>query len=246
MKKTILLMPTLNEKIGLSHIYSQIPHQLFQRTVVLDANSTDGTQEWCHENNVEIFLQSRPGLRVGLAEFISTLDENIDFVLTFSPDGNCDPKTLLTFMETLNGNPDARLILGSRYGQNATSDDDDLITGIGNWFFTRLTNLFFRSNFTDVFSIYRAFDPKLIFDLGLNEIESYEKLEKVFSTQIPWEPLMSYRVAKYKIKWVDVPVGEPPRIGGERKLQVFRWGISFLLQLIRELWYVPSSFKNLK
>jgi glycosyltransferase involved in cell wall biosynthesis len=246
MKNTILLMPTLNERVGLSHIYSQIPHQLFQRIVVLDANSTDGTQEWCHENKVEIFLQSTLGLRGGLAEFISTLDETIDFVLTFSPDGNCDPKTLINFMEILNRNPHARLILGSRYGQDATSDDDDFITGIGNWFFTRLCNLLFRSNFTDVFSIYRAFDPKLIFELGLSEIESYEKLEKFFSTRIPWEPLMSYRVAKYKIEWVDVPVGEPPRIGGERKLQVFRWGISFLLQLIRELWYVPSSLRNNK
>ena len=244
MKKTILVMPTLNEKTGLSHVFPEIPQQLFQRVVVVDAHSTDGTQEWCHDNGVEIFLQSMPGLRGGLAEFISTLDESVDFVLTFSPDGNCDPTTLPMFMETLNKNSHARLILGSRYGPGVTSDDDDFVTGIGNWFFTKLSNLFFRTNFTDVFSIYRAFDPKLISELGLNEGHSYQMLERVFSTRIPWEPLMSYRVAKYKIQWVDVPVGEPARIGGERKLQVLRWGISFLLQLIRELWYVPNSLRK--
>ena len=244
MKNTILLMPTLNERIGLSHIYAEIPQQLFQRIVVLDAHSTDGTQDWCHKNKVEIFLQSTPGLRGGLAEFISTLDESVDYVLTFSPDGNCDPKTLINFMEILERNPDARLILGSRYGQDAKSDDDDFITGVGNWVFTKLSNLFFRSSFTDVFSIYRAFDPKLITELGLNESDSYKTLERIFSTRIPWEPLMSYRVAKYKSEWVDVPVGEPARIGGERKLQVFRWGISFLFQLIRELWYIPNSLRK--
>lgn len=246
MKNVILLMPTLNERIGLVHIYPHIPQGLFQRIVVLDAHSTDGTQEWCQENRVEIFLQSKPGLRGGLSEFISTLDSSVDYVLTFSPDGNCDPKTLEKFVNTLHVNPKARLVLGSRYGQDATSDDDDFITGIGNWVFTKLNNLLFRSNFTDVFSIYRAFDPKLISELGLNELDSYSRLEKMFSTRIPWEPLMSYRVAKYKIEWVDVPVGEPPRIGGERKLQVFRWGISFLFQLIREIWYTPNSIRNAK
>jgi glycosyltransferase involved in cell wall biosynthesis len=244
MKKTILLMPTLNEKIGLTHIYPEIPLTLFERIVVLDGNSTDGTQEWCQQNNVEIFLQTEPGLRGGLGEFIATLDESVDFVLTFSPDGNCDPSTLKEFMGTLNKNPNARLVMGSRYGGGATSADDDFLTGIGNWTFTKLSNLFFRSNFTDVFSIYRAFDPKLINELGLNESDSYSRLEKLFSTRIPWEPLMSYRVAKHKLAWVDVPVGEPPRIGGERKLQMFRWGISFLFQLIRELWYTPNSLKK--
>jgi hypothetical protein len=35
-----------------------------------------------------------------------------------------------------------------------------------------------------------------------------------------------------------VPVrNEPARIGGERKLQMFRWGGAYLLQVFRELYH---------
>jgi hypothetical protein len=35
----------------------------------------------------------------------------------------------------------------------------------------------------------------------------------------------------------EIPVGEPARIGGERKLQVVRWGAAYLLQTVRELYF---------
>ena len=238
--KLILVMPTLNERIGLESIYHRLPINLFDRVVVVDAWSSDGTVEWCHERNIEVFPQKVPGLRQGLGDFISTLGEN-SMVLTFSPDGNCDPETLERFVNVIHAHPEARLVLGSRYAGGATSEDDDFLTAFGNRFFTKACNFVFGSKFTDVFSIYRAFDSCLIHDLGLDEEDSYAWLERLLSTKVPWEPLMSYRVAKYKVCWIDVPVGEPKRIGGERKLQVFRWGASFLLQLLRETWYAPKS-----
>lgn len=238
--KLILVMPTLNERIGLESVYHKLPITLFDRVVVVDAWSNDGTVEWCHERNIEVFPQKVPGLRQGLGDFISTLEEN-SMILTFSPDGNCDPETLERFVEVIRSHPEARLVLGSRYAGGTSSDDDDFLTALGNRFFTGACNLVFRSKFTDVFSIYRAFDSRLIYELGLDEDESYAWLERLLSTKVPWEPLMSYRAAKYKVNWIDVPVGEPERIGGERKLQVFRWGASFLLQLIREVWYAPKS-----
>ena len=243
MVNTVLILPTLNERIGLENIYPHIPKQLFSRIVVVDAWSTDGTVEWCEAHGVELFPQTNRGLRQGLNEFISSLGPEVSMVITFSPDGNCDPKTLERFVAEISDNPTARLFIGSRYGAGASSDDDDFFTALGNRFFIAACNLLFRSNFTDVFSIYRGFDPKLIKDLCLDDEDSYLWLEKTFSTKVPWEPLMSYRVAKYKVEWVDVPVGEPKRIGGERKLQVFRWGASFLLQLIREIWYRPKNLK---
>ena len=48
---------------------------------------------------------------------------------------------------------------------------------------------------------------------------------------------MSVRAAKAGKKVTEVPVGEPARIGGERKLQVLRWGAAYYFQFWRELWY---------
>jgi hypothetical protein len=35
----------------------------------------------------------------------------------------------------------------------------------------------------------------------------------------------------------DLAVGEPERIGGDRKLQIIRWGLAYYFQFWRELWY---------
>jgi len=178
-----------------------------------------------------------------LTEYLTSLTEHVDFVLTFSPDGNCDPETLPRFMEILNSSNGADLIIGSRYAQNYSSSDDSLVTMLGNKFFTNLCNFLFKSQFTDVFSIYRAFNPKIVKALSLDDEDSYKFLENLLLTNIPWEPLMSYRVAKYKKSWIDVGVGEPKRLSGERKLQIIRWGIAFFLQLCRETWYIPKSLR---
>ena len=49
------------------------------------------------------------------------------------------------------------------------------------------------------------------------------------------EPLLSIWCAKRKLKMVDIPGDEPPRIGSERKLQVIRWGAAYLAQTFAEL-----------
>jgi len=59
----------------------------------------------------------------------------------------------------------------------------------------------------------------------------------------PWSvgnPLMSVRAAKQRIKITELSLSEPPRIGGKRKLQMFRWGAAYYFQFWRELWYWKS------
>lgn len=52
-----------------------------------------------------------------------------------------------------------------------------------------------------------------------------------------WEPLLSVKTTKTKQKLAEIPGNESPRIGrgGERKLQVLRWGAAYYFQFIREL-----------
>lgn len=235
-----LVITTLNEIDGVRVILPQIDFSRFSNVLVLDGNSTDGTIEYCKKLNLEVLIQSKSGFRHGMYEMHSRLStEKIDYIITFSPDGNCDPSTLRDFILACDGSAD--LIIGSRYKGDSKSDDDDLVTAFGNIFFTQLTNLLFRANFTDVFSIYRGFKPDLVSKLYLTDEKSFAPMEKMFQTRLGWEPLMSFRAARMKVKIKEVAVGEPPRIGGERKLQIIRWGGSFLLQLVREVWYHPEN-----
>lgn len=243
MPKIALVLTTLNELEGSRVIFPKIDLSLFSGVMVLDGKSNDGTIDYFEEQGIEVLIQSRPGFRFGMYEMYEVMKtREIDYILTFSPDGNCDPATLPNFVKFCNGDWD--LIIGSRYKDDARSDDDDFLTALGNIFFTRMTNLLFGSRFTDVFSIYRAFTLEAVESLMLQDEYSYLPMERFFKTKLGWEPLMSFRAARLGLRVAEVAVGEPRRIGGERKLQVFKWGASFLAQLLRELWYRPERRVN--
>ena len=83
--------------------------------------------------------------------------------------------------------------------------------------------------------IYRAYKTKMVYDLELNLHKWYQTPEKLLHTRISWEPLLSVRAAKRKLKVAEIPGDEPVRTGGTRKLQVIKWGVSYYFQFWREL-----------
>jgi len=231
--KVTLLALTLNEIKGCQAIMPQIDRSLFHQIIVVDGGSTDGTIEWCRENGFEVYVQQKKGIRFAYLEVLPKVTG--DVILSISPDGNCPMDTVPALLEKMREGND--LVIGSRYKGEAHSEDDDLVTAFGNWLFTRTVNLLHGGKYTDAMVIYRAFKKSLIFELDLDKEESYLLPEKLFSTVISWEPLMAVRAAKCRKKIAEVGVGEPPRIGGERKLQIFRWGAAYYFQFWRELWF---------
>ena len=243
MKKIILLIMTRNEIDGIKEILPRINKELFSKVLVVDGFSNDGTVEWLQKNSVEVYRQVRAGIRYGMMDGLNSIQESYDFIVTFSPDGNSDPEALLEMCDQIN-HGSSRIYYASRYFRGGKSDDDDFVTAFGNWLFTKMINIIFKGNLTDAMVIYRAFDSKIIHDLCLTEEQSYSFFERILGTKIGWEPLMSVRAAKYKVKTQDFYAKEGARIGGERKLQVIRWGLAFFGQLIRETWYTPKLLKS--
>jgi glycosyltransferase involved in cell wall biosynthesis len=228
-----LLALTLNEIDGVKAIMPQIDPSWFTQILVVDGGSKDGTIEWCREHGYEVYVQKRRGIRYAYLEVLPIIRG--DIVLCISPDGNCPVDRIPDLLEKMEEGYD--LVIGSRYKGESKSDDDDVVTGFGNWLFTRTVNLLHGGNYTDAMVIYRAFRKQLIYELDLHKEESYVLPEKMFGTIMSWEPLMSVRAAKCRKKIAEVGVGEPPRIGGERKLQVLRWGAAYYFQFFRELWF---------
>lgn len=103
--------------------------------------------------------------------------------------------------------------------------------------FTRTINLLHGGNYTDAMVMYRAYKKQIIYDLALLEESGYAMAERLFRTRISWEPLLSVRAAKKKLKVAEIPGDEPPRIGGERKLKILKWGAAYYFQFIREVFF---------
>lgn len=45
---------------------------------------------------------------------------------------------------------------------------------------------------------------------------------------------MSVRAARRKFRVGEIPASEPARLGGERKLQMWRWGAAYYFQILYE------------
>jgi len=229
--KITLVIMTLNEIEGMKQIMPLVDPAWCDQIIVADGGSTDGTIEWSREQGYEVVVQSKKGIRFAYFDILDHIKG--DAIISFSPDGNSPPEAIPLLIEKFKDGYD--LIIASRYLEGAKSEDDDFVTAFGNWLFTKTVNVLHRAKYTDVMVIYRMYKTSLIYDLDLDEDKSYTLAEKLFSTVISWEPLMSVRAAKAKMKIGEIPVDEPARIGGERKLQIFRWGGAYYFQFWWEL-----------
>ncbi len=229
--KTTLCVLTLNEIDSIKVIMPQVNSSLFDQVLIIDGGSTDGTIEWCKEHGYEVYVQQKRGLRQAYLEALPHIRG--DVMITFSPDGNSVTEVLPDLVNELKKGYD--MVIVSRYLGSAKSEDDSMITRFGNWLFTTMINVLHGGRYTDAMVIYRGYKKSLFHDLKLTEDWAFTIPEKLFCTRISIEPLLSVRAARAKLKVTEIPGDEPKRIGGERKLQIIRWGLAFLYQIFFEL-----------
>ncbi|OGR36109.1 MAG: histidinol phosphate phosphatase [Desulfovibrionales bacterium GWA2_65_9] len=228
--KTTLLVMALNEIDGMKAIMPKIKRDWVDQIIVVDGGSTDGTIEWSREQGYQVYVQKKKGFRHAYCEVMPLVEG--DVLLTFSPDGNSVAELIPDILNKMREGYD--MVIASRYLGPAKSDDDDIITAFGNWLFTKTVNILHGGNYTDAMVIFRAYKKQMVYDLDLMDEGAYSTPEKLFFTKISWEPLLSVRAAKRKLKVAEIPGDEPARIGGERKLQIIRWGLAYFFQFFRE------------
>ncbi len=229
MKVTLLVM-SLNEIDGMKAIMPRIKNDWVDQIIIVDGGSTDGSIEWARKQGYFVYVQKVKGFRQAYCETLPYVEG--DVIITFSPDGNSIPELIPQLVEKMRDGYD--MVIASRYFGNAKSEDDDFITGFGNWLFTKTVQWLFGGNITDVMVIFRAYRKQIIYDLELDRDQWYKTPETIFFCKISWEPLLSARAAKRRLKVAEIAGDEPPRIGGERKLRIWRWGAAYYYQIWRE------------
>ena len=242
--KTTLLVMALNEIDGMKAIMPRVLPGWVDQIVVCDGGSTDGTAEWAAEQGYTVHVRQKNGFRQGYYEVWPLVEG--DVVITFSPDGNSIPEIIPELVAKMRQGHD--MVIASRYKGEATSEDDDMVTGFGNWLFTKTVNLLFGGSYTDALVIYRAFRKDLIARLELDRDENFVLFERLFFCGYrgtSWESLLSALVAKYGYDVAEIPASEPPRIGGVRKLRVINWGGAYYTQFLFEF-FKPKKRSRLK
>ncbi len=229
--KVTLLIPTLNEAVGMRTVMPRVLREWVDQILVVDGKSKDGTADVARQMGYDVVIQQSPGIRGAYMDAVPHIKG--DVILTFSPDGNSIPELIPACIAKMKEGYD--MVIVSRYAPGAKSYDDDAVTSFGNWLFTGAINFLHGGKYTDAMVIYRAYRKQLIYDLDLDKDASYTFEEDLFRTKISWEPLLSIRAAKRKLQVVDIPGDEPAREGGERKLQVLKWGAAYMFEIWREI-----------
>lgn len=214
-----LLIPVLNEVEGLKRILPTIDMSLFDDVVVVDGHSQDGSVEYARSQGVRVVYQKRKGL--SLAVYDAIVDEvSTQFVIEFSPDGNCPVELLKPLVDRLRAGYD--LVVVSRYLESAKSEDDTLVTAFGNRMFSLMIHWLGKAKITDSLNIYRGFRCSIVGE---------EFLQFLYGPV--FEPLVSALANLRNLKVDEISGYEPKRICGASKMSIWYNGSCILLMVIR-------------
>ena len=214
-----LLLPTLNELKGLQAILPHLDRALVDDIIVIDGGSTDGTIEYASDMGLTIVSQLRPGLHHAIFDVAQALGH--DYVIEFSPDGNCKVEQLPELIAKLREGYDHVVV--SRYLDHAVSDDDHVITAFGNWMFSRLMRPLAAFSVTDCLNIFRGYRREILLD---PDLEFYMKGPVL-------EPLITGMCALRNLRATEIPGDEPVRIGGVTKRSILYNGSLVLWMIVR-------------
>lgn len=216
--KTTILIPTKNEINGMREIMPEIKKEWYDQILVVDAGSSDGTIEYVKENGWDLVIQKGPGVR---AAYIESYDHiKGDIVITFSPDGNSKVEAIPALISKMKENYD--MVIASRYLNGAKSYDDTPMTGLANHIFSKMVGVF-GYKYTDAGVMLRSYKKELPQKLGLLNIRG-KYYERYIGPYVSWEPLMSMRAAKSRMKIGEITMDEPKRIGDSDKTYIFTPG----------------------
>lgn len=216
MENLTLLIPAKNESESLPKVIKEINNLNCKRKVILREEDTS-TINAIKDLDVEIIYQNNHGYGNALINGINSTDT--EYFCIFNADGSFNPKEILDFM-TLLKKEKKDFVFASRYQKNSGSEDDTILTYIGNKFFTLLGKIFFRLPITDILYTYVIGKTDKAKNLNLN------RQDFTFCVELP------IKIKKNKMNMISASSYERKRIAGKKKVNEFRDGTLILISMI--------------
>mgnify|MGYP003328173056 CR=1 FL=1 len=139
MNNITLVIPAKNEKESLPKVLDELKIYNLEILVVLEKDDKETIQS-AKNYNCKILYQNGKGYGDALITGINAVET--EFFCVFNADGSFDPSELNKMFDQIN-DKNVDFVFGTRYEKNCGSDDDTIITLIGNFIFTKIGILFF-------------------------------------------------------------------------------------------------------
>ncbi len=228
-----VVIPALNEAENLPHILPLIPTWVHE-VILVDGNSTDDTVAVARRvlPSVRIVKQTASERGKGAALRAGVAACRGDIVVLLDADGSTDPAEIPVYVSTLLAGAD--YAKGSRFLQGAGTVDMPIYRQIGNGSLVLLTNILFKTRYSDITYGYNAFWRSDAHLLAL-EINGWA-----------CEIVNNIRAARNGLRIVEVASFEHERIAGEAKLQTWSAGWTILKAILRERFQSTNTLKPAK
>ena len=130
MNNLTLIIPAKKESESLPIFINELKNYDCKKIIVLQENDIETIEAIKEFKEISILKQNKNGYGNALIEGINNVQTEYSCII--NADGSMDPKYLDEMLEECN---DKDLVFGSRYQKpGGGSDDDDVITSIGNFF----------------------------------------------------------------------------------------------------------------
>ena len=210
MQRLVVLLPVLNEALGLQWVLERIPHEAlkakgYETTVlVMDGHSTDRTEEVASSFGVLFIDQDDDGKGSAIRHgFRMAVELEADAVVMLDADGTYNPSEMLALLVGLN---DENVVIGDRLNGDLAPDAMTRTNYVGNRLLTWMASAIYGSISLDVCSGYWAFSRGAIERLRLNSV-SFEIEAEMFASMVHQRVPFRYRPISYRARLGEAKLG---------------------------------------
>ena len=217
MNDLTLIIPAKHEAESLPSVLDELKKYNYKTNVVLhhtDSNTINSLKGY----NINIIYQDNLGYGDALIQGINKCDTK--YFCIFNADGSFDPSEIRKMYNTMISEK-LDFIFASRYQSKSGSEDDTIITLIGNYIFTYVGKIFFKLNITDILYTFVIGKTKEALMLDLT------KKDFSFCVELP------IKAKRMKMQLGSISSFERKRIAGKKKVSPFKDGFLILAYMIK-------------
>ena len=217
MNELTLIIPAKNESESLPIVLDELKKYNYKIDIILHITDLDTIQA-IKEYDVNIIYQENSGYGDALIQGIKQCKTK--YFCIFNADGSFNPSEINQMFKTLQSKK-LDFIFASRYQTNSGSEDDTIITLVGNYIFTYIGKIFFKLTISDI-----------LYTFVIGKTEQAKKLnldQKDFSFCVE----LPIKAKKMKMQLGSINSYERKRIAGKKKVNAFKDGFLILKHMIR-------------
>ena len=225
MTELTLIIPAKNEKESLPEVLKILKKYNYKIIVSLQKNDFETIQS-IKNFDVKIHEQLKTGYGNSLIEGINKCSTK--YFCIFNADGSFEESDLEKMLSLCK---DYDFIFASRYLNGGGSDDDTIITYVGNKIFSLIGRILFSLNLNDILYTFVMGTTSKFKDLNIKSKDFR------FCVELP------IKLKLLNMSYTSIPSFEKKRIGGKKKVNELKDGFLILIEIFK-LFFTSKVFKK--